>query len=76
MDYFTKFAKVYAIPNKEAETVCRILAKEVFPRYGVPLQVVTYQGKEFDNRLLRGLCDCYGIEKVLTSLTGRLLMAQ
>ena len=26
------------------------------------------QGKEFENRLLRELCDCYGIEKVRTSL--------
>ena len=26
IDYFTKFAEVFAIPNKEAETVCRVLA--------------------------------------------------
>ena len=47
--------------------MCRTLAEEVFSRYGVPLQVVTDQGKEFENRLLRGLCDCYGIENVRTS---------
>ena len=67
MEYFTKFTEVYVIPNNEAETVRRILAEEVFPRYGVPLQVVTDQGKEFENRLLRGLCDSYGFEMVRTS---------
>ena len=47
--------------------MCRVLAEKVFSRYGVPLQVVTDQGREFDERLLWGLCDCYGIEKVRTS---------
>ena len=67
VDYFTKFAEVYAISNKEAETVCRVLAEEVFPRYGVPLQVVTDQGREFENRFLRELCHSYGIDNVRTS---------
>ena len=42
--------------------LCQILTKEICPRHGVPLQVVTNHGKEFENRLLRGLCDCYEIE--------------
>ena len=52
-----KFTEVYAIPNKNTETVCRVLSEEVFPRYGVPLQVVTDQGRDFSNRLLWELCD-------------------
>ena len=41
IDYFTKWAEAFPIPNKEAPTVCRTLIKEVFPRYGVPLQVIS-----------------------------------
>ena len=47
IDYFTKFAEVYAIPNKEAGTVYRMFAEKVFPRYGVPIQVITDLGKKF-----------------------------
>ena len=43
IDYFTKWAEAYPIPNKKAFTVCRLLVEEIFPRYGVPLQVSGYQ---------------------------------
>ena len=39
--------------STKTETICRVLAEDVFPRYVVPLQVVTDQGREFDNRILR-----------------------
>ena len=33
----------------------------------VPLQVITDQGRDFENQLLRELCDGYWIDKVRTS---------
>ena len=53
VDHFTKFAEVLPIPNKEAATVCSALVEQVFPRFGTPIQILS--GKEFDNRLMRGL---------------------
>ena len=67
IDYFTKWAEAYPIPNKEASTVCRLLVEEIFPRYGVPLQVISDQGREFDNRLIKGVCDIMGADKIRTS---------
>ena len=67
LDHFTKFAEAVPIPNKEAETVCRVLAEELFPRFGAPLQLLTNQGREFENRLVRGLSTIYGVDKIRTS---------
>ena len=55
LDHFTKFAEAVPIPNMEDETVCRVLAEKFFPRFGAPLQLLTDQGREFENRLVRGL---------------------
>ena len=67
LDHFTKFAEAYPIPNKEAETICRVLVEEIFPRFGVPIQLLRDQGREFDNPLMKGLSAVYGIDKICTS---------
>ena len=76
VDYFTKFVEVYAIPNKEAETVFRVLAEEVFPRHGVPLQVMTDQGSELENQLLRDCATVTGLKTFGPAPTGRTLTTQ
>ena len=45
LDHFTKFAGAYPIPNKDAETICRVLVEEIFPRFRVPIQLLTDQGR-------------------------------
>ena len=37
LDHFTKFTQAYAIPNKEAETICCVLVEEIFPQFGFNL---------------------------------------
>ena len=63
---FSKFAEAFPIPNKKAVTVARVLVEQVFPRFGIPIQILSDQGKEFDNNLLKGLCDVLGIDKIRT----------
>ena len=67
LDHFTKVAQAYPIPNKEAGTNCRVLVEEIFPRFEVPIQLFTDQGREFDNRLMKDLSEVYGIDKICTS---------
>ena len=38
LDHFTKLAEAYPIPDKEAETICRVLVEEINPRFGFPIQ--------------------------------------
>ena len=67
LNHFTKFADAYPIPNKKAETICRFVVEKIFPRFWVSNQLLTDQGREFDNRLTKGLSEFYGIDKIRTS---------
>ena len=67
IDCFTRFVEAVAIPNKEATTVARALVENVFCRYGLPSQLLSDQGKEFDNVLLHELCRLLGVDKIRTS---------
>ncbi|POS82547.1 hypothetical protein EPUL_004988, partial [Erysiphe pulchra] len=67
MDYFTKWVEAYAIPNQEASTVADILVKEMFSRLGVPLELHSDQGRNFESSLFQGVCELLGIKKTRTT---------
>ena len=46
-DAFTKYVELVALENKEAPTVAQAIFERWFCRYGIPLDLVTDQGKEF-----------------------------
>ena len=46
--------------------MCRLLVEEIFPRYATALQIISDQGLEFDNQLVKGVCQIMG-----TSITAR-----
>ena len=67
IDHFTKWADAIPLPNKEAVTVANALVSRIFTQVGVPLQILSDQGKEFDNNLMMSLCNKLGVDKVRTS---------
>ncbi|KAK3083233.1 hypothetical protein FSP39_017411 [Pinctada imbricata] len=66
-DYFTKWLEAYPIPDQEAATVAQILFEKFISVFGVPLQLHTDQGKNFDGILFGKLCSLLGIEKTRTT---------
>ena len=50
-DAFTKYVELVAIPNKEAGTVADAIFSHWLCRYGIPMELITDQGKEFCNKL-------------------------
>ena len=50
-DAFTKYVELVAVPNKEAGTVASALINRWVCRFGVPLEFITDQGREFKNAL-------------------------
>ncbi|CAF4895233.1 unnamed protein product [Pieris macdunnoughi] len=67
MDYFTKWPEVFAIPNQEAVTVAEILVNDVFSRFGVPLEIHSDQGRNFESLLFQEVCRLMGIHKTRTT---------
>jgi hypothetical protein len=66
-DHWSKWSEAFAIPNKEAVTVARVLTEQVFCRLGVPLSILSDQGTEVDSSVMKELCRLLDIEKMHTS---------
>lgn len=67
MDYFTKWPEVFAIPNQEATTVASKLVDEVICRYGVPLEIHSDQGRNFESNVFQEVCKILGMHKTRTT---------
>jgi hypothetical protein len=48
--YFTKWPEAYAIPNQEASTVVEALVTNFFCPFGVPRELHSDQGRNFESR--------------------------
>ena len=53
--------------NQEAGTVAKVLVHEWFQRYGVPQKIHSNQGRDFEFKLVKSLCELYGIKKTRTT---------
>ncbi|GFX72042.1 retrovirus-related Pol polyprotein from transposon 412 [Trichonephila clavipes] len=55
MDYFTKWPEAYPIPDQEASTVAEVLVQRWISRFGVPVQLHSDQGRNFDSAVCKRL---------------------
>jgi len=67
VDAFSKWAEAFAISNREAKTIARILVDQVFCRVGIPVALLTDNAVELDGRLMREICELLDIDKQRTS---------
>ena len=67
MDYFTKWPEAYAIPNQEATTVARKLVDEFFTRFGMPNELHSDQGRNFESAVFKECCSLMGVRKTRTT---------
>ena len=66
-DYFTKWVEAYPVPNHTALTVADKLVNEFISRFGVPLEIHTDQGREFESILFSRLCEVLEVKKTRTT---------
>ena len=66
-DYFSKRTEAYAIPNQEATTVARVLVEEFVARFGIPRQIHSDQGRNFESKVFQEMCNSLGMEKTRTT---------
>jgi len=62
MDAFTKWAEAFPLCSKEAEPIARILVEQLFTRFGPPLSLLSDMGREVDGRIMREVCQLFGVE--------------
>ena len=67
VDSFSKWAEAFAIPNREAKTVARVLVEQIFCRLGTPIALLTDNAKELYGNLMQEVCRLLGIDKQHTS---------
>ena len=66
-DAFTKYVDFVALPNKEAPTVTQGIFERWFCRFGMPLDLVTDQGKEFCSQLSEDLLKLMQVSHLKTT---------
>ena len=66
-DAFSKYVELVALENKEAATVARAFFETWVTRYSTPHTIVTDNGKEFSNKLMKELCSILKIYHKTTS---------
>jgi transposase InsO family protein len=66
MDYFTKWLEVYAIPNQKALTIAGALVTNFFCRFGIPRELHSDQGRNFESHLLQDILQRLGVNKMCT----------
>jgi len=65
--HFSKWGEAIALPNHTAPVVARALVTHVFSRFGVPLQLLTDRGSEFESVLFAELMKWLEIDKIRTT---------
>ena len=59
--------RIFPIPDAEASTCMRAMYDNFFSRFGLPRQLHSDQGKNFDSKLFHELCNIAGVNKTRTS---------
>ena len=66
-DYFSRWVEAFGMPDQEASTVPDCLVQGFVSRFGVPSQIHSDQGAQFQSNLFQALCRILGIEKTRTT---------
>ncbi len=67
VDYFTKWAEAIPLGQADALSVAQTIVMQWIATHGVPLQLRSDQGPQFESRLLADLCHVLGILKTRTT---------
>ena len=66
-DHFTRWQDALALPDATAPVVAHALDERVFCYLGLPEQIHSDQGAQFESQLLSELCRLWGVDKTRTT---------
>jgi hypothetical protein len=67
VDYLTKWVEALPMPNQTAEECARQFVTQFVCRYGIPQQLHSDQGRQFEAKLFQEMCTLLGIRKSRTT---------
>ncbi|VDH93883.1 Hypothetical predicted protein [Mytilus galloprovincialis] len=67
IDQYTKWLECFPIATQTAEVGARTLVEHFYSRFGCPIAIHTYQGKNMNGNLVRQLCELLQIAKTRTT---------
>ena len=67
VDHYSGWPEAYALPDKTAQSIAHVVLDEFFPRYGCPCEMVTDNGTENENQVMREVFEELKIHHVKTS---------
>ena len=67
VDWYSDWPEAFAVPDKTAETVAHLIIDEILSRFGCVMELVTDNGSENVNRVVRETLDNSNIRHVTTS---------
>ena len=65
--HFTKWVEIFPIQNESAESCAKVLVNEVISRYGCPIEIHTDQGRNFQSKVFKTICNMLTIRKTRSS---------
>ena len=66
-DYFTKWPEAFPVPDQKATTVADVLVNQFFTRFGIPQELHSDQGRNFESEVFQDVCKLLGIHKTRTT---------
>lgn len=67
VDRFSRWPEAYPIDDINTKTIARIFVQEYVSRFGVPNEITTDQGTQFESRLFKELLEVLGSRRIRTS---------
>ena len=68
VDCNSGWPEAFAVPDKTADTVADLIIEQIYPRFGCPLQIVSDNGTENVNKVMKETLAKLKIDHVLTSV--------
>ena len=68
VDWYSGWPEAFAVPDKTADTVADLIIEQIYPRFGCPLQIVSDNGTENVNKVMKETLAKLKIDHVLTSV--------
>jgi len=62
IDYFTKWVEAASYANVTKQVVVRFIKNNIISRYGVPSKIITDNGMNLNNNMMKELCGDFKIE--------------